>query len=157
MSLVVNYTTRIEPQGKRNDYYACENKADLFVLQQDKFIKGFFHREMNSSNGRYIIIIILNNLLKYTQKWVNLVNFRNYYIKRIPYSNLYFIGINKHGKKDTSVYYTTAPKRYTTEPEFTMEGMNKSLLPCHKLKLNDLARRKLSGCYNEHSDVISNI
>lgn len=48
--------------------------------------------------------------------------------------------------------FTTTPQAYTSEAKFkTGEPINSSLLlPCQKLKLNNLSRRILTGCYNEH-------
>ncbi|KAJ8923671.1 hypothetical protein NQ315_010251, partial [Exocentrus adspersus] len=112
--------------NKKEDYYACETKIDLFVLQQDLFIKENFPGEINRPG------------------------IRNYYVKRIPFSNLIFVAINNTISKDTSHYYTTSPVRITEKPEFLIDYMNFTLLPCQKLELNNLPRRRLTGCYNEH-------
>lgn len=43
---------------KSEDYFACETKLDLFVLQQDLFITGNFPGEINKPNQRYILFLL---------------------------------------------------------------------------------------------------
>lgn len=85
--------------------------------------------------------------------------FRNYYVKRIPNSNLIFLAINNTIPKNMAHIFTTTPRAYTSEAKFkTGEPINSSLLlPCQKLELNNLSRRILTGCYNEHPLVRSHI
>lgn len=70
--------------------------------------------------------------------------FRPYYARRIPHSNLLFVVVMANtascdqklsAAKQEIVYNITQP-------------------PCHKLELNNLPRRKLSGCYTEDPMVI---
>ncbi|XP_018566720.1 voltage-dependent calcium channel subunit alpha-2/delta-3 isoform X2 [Anoplophora glabripennis] len=111
--------------SNKNEYYACEKEIILYVLQQEIFNKENFTGEI------------------YTP------NIRNYYVKKIPYSNLIFVAIN-NTMKDTKFSFSTAPRQITKEPIFTQQQMNSTLLPCQKLELNNLSRRHLTGCYNEH-------
>lgn len=41
-------------ENKAADYYACEKQIDLFVLQQQLFIKGQFQGDISPMNGRYL-------------------------------------------------------------------------------------------------------
>lgn len=70
-------------------------------------------------------------------------NFRNYYIKKIPHSNLLFVAINETMPKPLNVRpITTSPRKIIYDESFDYS--------CQKLELNNLARRRLAGCYNEH-------
>ncbi|KAI4468324.1 voltage-dependent calcium channel subunit alpha-2/delta-related [Holotrichia oblita] len=67
---------------------------------------------------------------------------KRYYIKLIPRSNLVLV---------TVVFnYTDAEKTFSTEPERVVYN---DMYPCQKLQLNELTRRRLSGCFNTHEDV----
>ncbi|XP_030748485.1 voltage-dependent calcium channel subunit alpha-2/delta-3 [Sitophilus oryzae] len=109
-----------------NKYTACENKTTLYILQQSLFIDGNFLGELFTSERTY------------------------YYVKRIPNSNLIFVAIqgktNVEGKK-----YTTTPQTNSSLPPLDWTFVvSDTHLPCQKLHLNSLPRRRLTGCYNEH-------
>ncbi|KAJ8926857.1 hypothetical protein NQ314_020708, partial [Rhamnusium bicolor] len=111
---------------KKHHYYACETEINLYVLQQNLFISDNFHGEINKAGVR------------------------NYYVKRIPYSNLIFVAINSTVMQNKRIFSTTNPKRITEEPVFQINYMNTTLLPCKKLELSNLTTGRLTGCYNEH-------
>ncbi|XP_076262378.1 ca[2+] channel Muscle-specific alpha2/delta subunit isoform X2 [Rhynchophorus ferrugineus] len=112
-----------EEDNNADNYYACENATDLFILQQYLFIKYDFLGELATKE-------------------------RKYYVKRIPYSNLIFVAVeNKVVQKKK---FNTEPRRTSEPPDWSYEGANSNLLPCQKLHLNALPRRRLTGCYNEH-------
>ncbi|XP_015836573.2 voltage-dependent calcium channel subunit alpha-2/delta-3 [Tribolium castaneum] len=68
--------------------------------------------------------------------------FRHYYIKKVPYSNLIFVAINATMPRTNQQVYSTSPRKivYSDNADY----------PCQKLDLNNLPRRRLAGCYNEH-------
>ncbi|XP_066155401.1 voltage-dependent calcium channel subunit alpha-2/delta-3 isoform X2 [Euwallacea fornicatus] len=108
-----------------NKLFSCENRINLFILQQSLFIKDNFHGELIAAD-------------------------RKYYVKRIPNSNLVFVAADVQAKEVVKPRFTTNPERISKIPVWTYEEMNDTLLPCQKLYLNSLPRRRLSGCYNEH-------
>ncbi|XP_066247388.1 voltage-dependent calcium channel subunit alpha-2/delta-3 isoform X3 [Euwallacea similis] len=108
-----------------NKLFSCENRINLFILQQSLFIKDNFHGELIAVD-------------------------RKYYVKRIPNSNLIFVAADVQTKGVVKPRFTTNPERISKIPVWTYEEMNDTLLPCQKLYLNSLPRRRLSGCYNEH-------
>ncbi|XP_028138725.2 voltage-dependent calcium channel subunit alpha-2/delta-3 [Diabrotica virgifera virgifera] len=108
----------------QKNYYACETELNLFILQQELFLTNF-NGEITNEGGR------------------------NYYVKRIPYSNLIFVAINKSIPQNIEPY-TTDPIIITEQANFEYDFINYTLLPCQKLVLNTLSRRRLTGCYNEH-------
>ncbi|XP_057657497.1 voltage-dependent calcium channel subunit alpha-2/delta-3 [Diorhabda carinulata] len=106
-------------------YFACETELNLVILQQEIFLSNF-HGEISNEGGR------------------------NYYVKRIPKSNLIFVAINTSIPKSEGESYSTKPRRITEEANFAYDFINTTLLPCQKLNLNNLSRRRLTGCYNNH-------
>lgn len=72
----------------------------------------------------------------------NFHSFRPYFFKRIPYSNLLLVVVNAE-HQSCNPDMTSSPVEIVYEQEF----------PCHKLKLNDLPRRRLDECFTEHPDV----
>ncbi|CAG9816684.1 unnamed protein product [Phaedon cochleariae] len=106
------------------DYYACEKKLDLFVLQQELFIKGSYYGEIPYE--------------------------RNYYVKRIRNTNLILVAINNTKIKYENVVISTNPVAITVQARYESDTINTTLLPCQKRNLNNLERRRLKGCYNEH-------
>ena len=70
---------------------------------------------------------------------------RPYFVKRVAFSNLLLVAI-----KVTE--YTHNNKIYST-PEKVIYS-NNIQHPCQKLNLTNLPRRRLQGCFNEHSLVI---
>lgn len=66
---------------------------------------------------------------------------RPFYIGKIPNSNLLLVAVDHNGTEDTY------PKSVTDPQDIVYDNVKN---PCHKLILNDLERRPLSGCYNEH-------
>ncbi|CAG9855322.1 unnamed protein product [Phyllotreta striolata] len=116
-----------EPEfdNSQDDYFACETELNLYILQQELFIDNSFQGEIPNEGGR------------------------NYYVKRIPKSNLIFVAVNASLLKGLAKY-TTEPTPITEEANFEAEYINTTLLPCQKLYLNTMHRRRLSGCYNEH-------
>ncbi|KAG5870579.1 Voltage-dependent calcium channel subunit alpha-2/delta-3 [Gonioctena quinquepunctata] len=113
-----------EFDNSADKYFACEKQLNLFVLRQDIFIGGSFNGEVMYK--------------------------RNYYVKRIPNSNLIFVAINNTVPLVNKKKISTDPVAITLEPVFEMHTINTTLLPCQKLNLNNLSRRRLTGCYNEH-------
>lgn len=113
-----------EFDNSQDNYYACETELNLFILQQDIF-KTSFQGEIANEGGR------------------------NYYVKKIPRSNLLFVAINVTSPKGPEKY-TTDPIKITEEANFDAEYINTTLLPCQKLYLNNMHRRRLTGCYNDH-------
>lgn len=67
---------------------------------------------------------------------------RPYFFKRIPYSNLLLVVVNTE-HQSCNPYVTSSPVEIEYDEKF----------PCHKLKLNDLPRRRLDECFTEHPDV----
>nr|XP_023018198.1 voltage-dependent calcium channel subunit alpha-2/delta-3-like [Leptinotarsa decemlineata] len=114
----------VQFNNSADNYYACETQLNLFVLRQDIFIEGSFNGEVDYK--------------------------RNYYVKRIPNSNLIFVAINNTLIEENKRIISTDPVAITLEPEFEYWSINTTLLPCQKLNLNNLSRRRLTGCYNEH-------
>lgn len=129
------YTESDETEEDIDDYLACEKQRTLYILQQQLFLDDIehFQSEIISSSrylNRFQIFLLINP------------NFRSYYIKKIPYSNLLFIAINTtHLAKPSFIQYTTKPQ--------WIEYENDTVYPCQKLELNRLHRRKLSGCFDE--------
>ncbi|KAK9685704.1 Neuronal voltage-dependent calcium channel alpha 2acd [Popillia japonica] len=66
---------------------------------------------------------------------------KRYFIKLIPRSNLILVAIIFN--------YTGSEKQFSTEPEMVVYN---EPYPCQKLQLNELTRRRLSGCFNTHED-----
>lgn len=130
--------------SSKGDYYACEKEINLYVLQQELFTKEDFSGEINTPKAR------LGWGIKIVTILLICCTLRNYYVKKIPYSNLIFVAINNTIKKNSNLYFNTEPKQITDEPVFQLKYMNTTLLPCKKLDLNNLPRRRLTGCYNEH-------
>lgn len=73
---------------------------------------------------------------------------KHYYAKIIPKSNLLLVAVR--------FQFTNSEMQFTTKPERIIYE-NSSHHPCQKLQLNDLTRRRLSGCFNTHEDVSPNI
>ncbi|XP_054278743.1 voltage-dependent calcium channel unc-36-like [Macrosteles quadrilineatus] len=69
---------------------------------------------------------------------------RPYFVRRIPHTNLLLIVVK--------ALYATCSKDETTEfSELHYEDEPEPQIPsCVKMYLNDLPRRRLSGCYNQH-------
>ncbi|KAH1023063.1 hypothetical protein HUJ04_012343 [Dendroctonus ponderosae] len=114
-----------DSENNADKYFACEKKFNLFILQQSLFIKDNYHGELKASE-------------------------RKYYVKRIPNSNLIFVAVENKIQPTRKPIYTTNPEIISKAPVWTYEEMNSTLLPCQKLYLNSLPRRRLTGCYNDH-------
>lgn len=69
------------------------------------------------------------------------VYFRPFYIGKIPNSSLLLVVVENGAEEDHHPKFVTSPQ------DIIYEGVKN---PCHKLILNDLERRTLGGCYNEH-------
>lgn len=70
-----------------------------------------------------------------------------YYLKLVPHSNLLLVAIHSP---------LTEFKPFSTAPEKLYCGSKETETHhCKKLNLNELARKRLSGCYNEHPLVRS--
>lgn len=70
--------------------------------------------------------------------------FRPFYIVKIPHSNLLLVVVENAAAEDQHAKFATSPQ------DIVYEGIKN---PCQKLILNDLERRRLAGCYNEHPMV----
>ncbi|KAJ3622682.1 hypothetical protein MTP99_018970 [Tenebrio molitor] len=111
--------TNIGLKKKEEQFYSydCEKERDLFLLKQKLFLDDSYPGEISGP--------------------------RNYYIKKIPHSNLLFVAINETMPKPLNVRpITTSPRKIIYDESFDYS--------CQKLELNNLARRRLAGCYNEH-------
>nr|XP_029712886.1 LOW QUALITY PROTEIN: voltage-dependent calcium channel subunit alpha-2/delta-3-like [Aedes albopictus] len=106
-------------------YEACDKKSNLYVMQQDKFIKGdgFFY-EFEPVNPMELL-------------------HRPYFAKRVPRSNLLMVIVESEYPSD-HVILSAAPQNVIHNG--TQE------LPCVKTRLNFLPRRRLEECYTEHPD-----
>ncbi|XP_058447088.1 voltage-dependent calcium channel subunit alpha-2/delta-3 isoform X2 [Malaya genurostris] len=106
-------------------YEACDKKSDLYVMQQDRFIKGdgFFY-EAQPVNPAELL-------------------HRPYFAKRIPRSNLLMVIVESEYPSD-HVILSASPQVINHNDT---EG-----LPCVKTRLNFLPRRRLEECYTEHPD-----
>ncbi|XP_038110145.1 voltage-dependent calcium channel subunit alpha-2/delta-3 isoform X2 [Culex quinquefasciatus] len=106
-------------------YNACDKKSELYVMQQDKFIKGdgFIYESLPSNPAELL--------------------HRPYFAKRIPRSNLLMIIVENEYPSD-HVVLSAAPQDINYN---VSEG-----LPCVKTRLNFLPRRRLEECYTEHPD-----
>ncbi|KAJ3639553.1 hypothetical protein Zmor_002907 [Zophobas morio] len=108
-----------------SDYYDCEKYRNLYMLQQKKneYIRDNLVVEIPANNH----------------------SCKSYYIKKIPHSNLLFVAINHTKKHECHV-----PSRlHSTKPR-KIEYNDSMSYSCQKLDLNNLPRRRLAGCYNEH-------
>lgn len=114
---------------KHSTIIACDNIIHLYVLQQ-KYLKS------NNFSGEFKAILDNEKVLR-----------REYYIKRIPYSNLILIAIDKAYKKSSEVIYSTQAELVTHDVPF----------PCHKINLNNLPRGTLRGCFfhNKNEELIT--
>lgn len=70
--------------------------------------------------------------------------FSPFYIVKIPNSSLLLVVVENITSEDVHPKFVTSPQ------DVIYEGVKN---PCHKLILNDLERRPLGGCYNEHPMV----
>jgi hypothetical protein len=61
-------------------------------------------------------------------------------VQRIPHTNLVFVVIKS--------MFETCHEKVTSLPEEIL--YNETGHPCQKVFLNDLPRRRLSGCFSEH-------
>lgn len=106
-------------------YESCDKKSNVYVMQQDKFIKGdgFFY-ESEPVNPMELL-------------------HRPYFAKRVPRSNLLIIIVDNEHPSD-HVILSAAPQ--VIAHNATEE------LPCVKTRLNFLPRRRLEECYTEHPD-----
>uniref|UniRef100_A0A182WHK4 VWFA domain-containing protein n=1 Tax=Anopheles minimus TaxID=112268 RepID=A0A182WHK4_9DIPT len=119
------YFNRPKEIKKEIVYEPCDKKANLYVMQQDKFIKGegFFYEPPPPPMEEIL--------------------FQPYFAKRIPRSNLLMIIVENEYKVDRVVL--------SAEPEVISHNESEAL-PCVKTKLNFLPRRRLEECYTEHPD-----
>lgn len=63
-------------------------------------------------------------------------------MKMIPYTNLLLVAVDTTEEETCYFLHTTAIRDIVYENETTF--------PCQKLYLNDLIRKPLQGCFNEH-------
>lgn len=68
-------------------------------------------------------------------------NRKPFYIVKIPHSNLLLVVVQ-------NAYFPSHVEKFNATPRNIRYDNIKN--PCHKLILNDLDRRRLAGCYNEH-------
>ncbi|XP_055595759.1 voltage-dependent calcium channel subunit alpha-2/delta-3 [Uranotaenia lowii] len=106
-------------------YKTCDKKSNLYVMQQDKFIKGdgFIYESMPANPMELL--------------------HRPYFAKRIPRSNLLMIIVENEYPSDR-VILSAAPQVINHN---ITEG-----LPCVKTRLNFLPRRRLEECFTEHAN-----
>ncbi|KAJ8953279.1 hypothetical protein NQ318_015861 [Aromia moschata] len=119
------------------------------VMQWIALKMVYFLTELSVYNILNAIPIRADEILNHNGT-VDIPGTRTYYVKRIPSSNLIFVAIDPSMKKPDGYYFSTEPKRITEPPVFDFFNINTTLLPCQKRDLNNLYRRKLEGCYNEH-------
>ncbi|XP_058819559.1 voltage-dependent calcium channel subunit alpha-2/delta-3 isoform X2 [Topomyia yanbarensis] len=119
------YFNRPKEIKKETVYEACDKKSDLYVMQQDIFIKGdgFFYESQPINPAELL--------------------HRPYFAKRIPRSNLLMIIVESEYPSDHVVLSASPQVIYHNDTEG---------LPCVKTRLNFLPRRRLEECYTEHPD-----
>jgi len=71
--------------------------------------------------------------------------FRPFYLKKIPHSNLLLVAIKALEEEICYYIHTTAERNIVYDSD--------TIFPCQKLYLNNLTRRPLQGCFNEHPSV----
>lgn len=127
-------------------YNACDKKSELYVMQQDKFIKGdgFIYESLPSNPAEYGFHPSSVKDLRNDQNIRSRLLHRPYFAKRIPRSNLLMIIVENEYPSD-HVVLSAAPQDINYN---VSEG-----LPCVKTRLNFLPRRRLEECYTEHPDV----
>lgn len=113
-------------KDKNHTFFPCDHKKYLYILNQTLFI-----------SGKLPISRILT-------KKSDECPAKQYYARIIPKSNLLLVAVKVH--------HRTFEKKFTTKPERIIYE-NDTYHPCQKLQLNDLTRRRLSGCFNAHEDV----
>lgn len=121
-------------------YHQCDKRLELYVLNQTQFIQGrVYHQQKGQGCSKYGFIKISLYYLYHN------VYFRPHFAKRIPKSNLLMVVID--------AMHESCMETLTTKPQ-PIEYEIKS--PCHKLKMNDLPRRRLDECFTEHPDEEAN-
>ncbi|XP_055640550.1 voltage-dependent calcium channel subunit alpha-2/delta-3 isoform X1 [Toxorhynchites rutilus septentrionalis] len=119
------YFNRPKETRKEIIYEPCDKKSELYVMQQDLFIKGDgFIYEQQPANPAQLL-------------------HRPYFAKRIPRSNLLMIIVENEYPSD-HVILSAAPQ--------VIHHNDTEGLPCVKTRLNFLSRRRLEECYTEHPD-----
>lgn len=113
----------------------CEKQIDLFVAAEDAGLDSIHHVEENKRCVVRFRCIEISDFF---------VRFRPYYIVKIPNSSLLLVVVENIESDDVHSKFVTSPQ------DVIYEGVKN---PCQKLILNDLERRPLGGCYNEHPMV----
>lgn len=141
------YFNRTIVQKFETVYYPCDKKSNLYLLQQERFLKGnpppSKGPATKSSYSRYGFVSLLEPPFNFIYCISSFILFcRPFYFKRIPHSNLLMVIIDT-GFQTKNIVLKASPEKIVYDVDF----------PCHKLELNKLECRRLDECYTEHPDV----